>query len=30
VYLKSITLTSTMGPGVNVDPTRIKATASTA
>ena len=29
-YLKSITLTSTMGPGVKVDPTRIKATASTA
>ena len=29
-YLRSITLTSTMGPGVKVDPTRIKATASTA
>lgn len=29
-YLKSITLTSTMGPGVKVDPTRIKATATTA
>ena len=29
-YLRSITLTSTMGPGVRVDPTRIKATASTA
>jgi large subunit ribosomal protein L1 len=26
-YLKSVTLTSTMGPGVKVDPTRIKATA---
>jgi large subunit ribosomal protein L1 len=26
-YLKSITLTSTMGPGVKVDPNRIKATA---
>jgi large subunit ribosomal protein L1 len=29
-YLRSITLTSTMGPGVKLDPTRIKATASTA
>jgi large subunit ribosomal protein L1 len=29
-YLRSITLTSTMGPGVRVDPTRIKVTASTA
>jgi large subunit ribosomal protein L1 len=29
-YLKSITLTSTMGPGVKVDPTRIKATGATA
>ncbi|HTW82839.1 MAG TPA: 50S ribosomal protein L1 [Candidatus Sulfotelmatobacter sp.] len=29
-YLKSITLTSTMGPGVKVDPTRIKSTAATA
>jgi large subunit ribosomal protein L1 len=29
-YLRSITLTSTMGPGVKVDPTRVKATASTA
>jgi len=29
-YLKSISLTSTMGAGVNVDPSRIKATASTA
>ena len=28
-YLKSITLTSTMGPGVKVDPTRIKPTATT-
>jgi len=26
-YVKSITLTSTMGPGVKVDPGRIKATA---
>jgi len=26
-YVKSVTLTSTMGPGVKVDPTRIKATA---
>ncbi|MDQ6930226.1 MAG: 50S ribosomal protein L1, partial [Candidatus Eremiobacteraeota bacterium] len=23
-YLKSITLTSTMGPGIKVDPTRVK------
>ncbi|HEX3468237.1 MAG TPA: 50S ribosomal protein L1 [Candidatus Elarobacter sp.] len=29
-YLRSITVASTMGPGVRVDPTRIKATASTA
>jgi large subunit ribosomal protein L1 len=29
-YLRSITLASTMGPGVKVDPTRIKATATTA
>ncbi len=29
-YLKSITLTSTMGPGVKIDPTRIKATGATA
>ena len=29
-YLRSITLTSTMGPGVKVDPTRVRATASTA
>jgi large subunit ribosomal protein L1 len=29
-YLKSISLTSTMGPGVKVDPNRIKATAATA
>jgi large subunit ribosomal protein L1 len=29
-YLRSITLTSTMGVGVKVDPTRVKATASTA
>jgi large subunit ribosomal protein L1 len=28
-YLKSVTLTSTMGPGVKVDPNRIKPTAST-
>jgi len=28
-YLRSITLTSTMGPGVKVDPTRIKPTATT-
>jgi large subunit ribosomal protein L1 len=26
-YLRSVTLTSTMGPGVKVDPNRIKATA---
>ncbi len=29
-YLRSITLTSTMGPGVKVDPTRVRSTASTA
>jgi large subunit ribosomal protein L1 len=29
-YLRSITLASTMGPGVKVDPTRVRATASTA
>ena len=29
-YLKSITLASTMGPGVKVDPTRIRPTATTA
>ena len=29
-YLRSITIASTMGPGVRLDPTRIKATASTA
>ena len=29
-YLRSITLTSTMGPGVKVDPNRVKATAGTA
>ncbi|MDQ6926042.1 MAG: 50S ribosomal protein L1, partial [Candidatus Eremiobacteraeota bacterium] len=29
-YLRSITLTSTMGPGVKVDPTSVRATASTA
>jgi large subunit ribosomal protein L1 len=29
-YLRSITLTSTMGVGVKVDPTRVRATASTA
>jgi large subunit ribosomal protein L1 len=29
-YLRSITMTSTMGPGVKVDPTRVRATASTA
>ncbi|HEY5147065.1 MAG TPA: 50S ribosomal protein L1 [Polyangiaceae bacterium] len=29
-YLRSITIASTMGPGVRVDPTRIKVTASTA
>ena len=29
-YLRSITLTSSMGPGVKVDPTRIKPTATTA
>ncbi|SRR5665213_916438 len=29
-YLRSITLTSTMGPGVKVDPTRVKPTANTA
>ena len=30
VYLRSVTLTSTMGPGVKVDPNRIKPTAATA
>jgi large subunit ribosomal protein L1 len=29
-YLRSITLTSTMGPGVKVDPTRVRPTATTA
>jgi large subunit ribosomal protein L1 len=29
VYLRSVTLTSTMGPGVKVDPVRIKPTAAT-
>jgi large subunit ribosomal protein L1 len=29
-YLRSVTLTSTMGPGVKVDPNRVKATAATA
>jgi large subunit ribosomal protein L1 len=29
-YLRSITLASTMGPGVKIDPTRVKATAVTA
>ena len=29
-YLKSITLTSTMGPGVKVDPARVRASAATA
>ena len=29
-YLKSITLTSTMGPGVKVDPTRVRPTGATA
>jgi large subunit ribosomal protein L1 len=29
-YLRSITLSSTMGPGVKVDPTRVRSTASTA
>ena len=29
-YLRSVTLTSTMGPGVKVDPNRIKPTAATA
>ena len=29
-YLKSITLTSTMGPGVKIDPTRVRPTATTA
>ena len=29
-YLRSITLASTMGPGVKIDPARVKATASTA
>jgi len=30
VYLRSVTMTSTMGPGVKVDPNRVKATAATA
>ncbi len=30
VYLRSITIASTMGPGVKIDPTRVKATAATA
>jgi len=30
IYLRSISLSSTMGPGVKVDPSRIKATAATA
>jgi large subunit ribosomal protein L1 len=29
-YLRSITIASTMGPGVKIDPSRVKATASTA
>jgi large subunit ribosomal protein L1 len=29
-YIRSVTLTSTMGPGVKVDPNRVKATAATA
>jgi large subunit ribosomal protein L1 len=29
-YLRAISLSSTMGPGVKVDPSRIKATAATA
>jgi large subunit ribosomal protein L1 len=29
-YLKSITMTSTMGPGVKIDPTRVRPTATTA
>jgi large subunit ribosomal protein L1 len=29
-YLRSITIASTMGPGVKIDPTRVKATAATA
>jgi large subunit ribosomal protein L1 len=29
-YLRSITLTSTMGPGVKIDPTRVRPTATTA
>jgi large subunit ribosomal protein L1 len=30
IYVRSITLSSTMGPGVKVDPSRVKATAATA
>jgi large subunit ribosomal protein L1 len=29
-YIRSVTLTSTMGPGVKLDPTRVKSTAATA
>jgi len=29
-YLRSITIASTMGPGVKIDPSRVKATAATA
>jgi large subunit ribosomal protein L1 len=28
-YIRSVTLSSTMGPGVKVDPNRVKATAAT-